>query len=121
MHRLLILLTVLVVLYTPSKASASGNWLLNICESNNPTNLGMCIGFIAGAAHGMEFGGISVADPAKRRSPTYPMYCIPESVTNVQLRDIVIRFLRQHPEQRHVWYIQLVADAMWASFPCRPR
>lgn len=121
MRKVLFLLCVLAVIYKPTKVHASGNWLLNLCQSNEPGNFGLCIGFIAGAAHGIQFGHMAVADRAKQRNPSYPMICIPENVSNVQLRDIVIRYLHQYPQERHIWYVQLVADALWGAFPCRPR
>jgi Rap1a immunity proteins len=44
--------------------------------------------------------------------------CIPLSVTNGQVRDVVLLYMKQHPEKRHYGAAGLVAGALAEAFPC---
>ncbi len=55
------------------------------------------------------------AFPERRRS------CIPENVTNGQVSDVVIKYLRDHPEERHILAAILVVKAMAEAFPCKSK
>ncbi|UPK23874.1 Rap1a/Tai family immunity protein [Bradyrhizobium sp. 195] len=41
-------------------------------------------------------------------------------VTNGQLSDIVMKFLREHPEDRHLPAVLLANRAYYVAFNCRP-
>lgn len=120
-RKALLALCVMVPLYTPTTAVAEGNWLLGLCESNRPEHLGMCFGYIDGFSRGFELGGLVLGDRARNNDRSYPRYCIPEGVTGQQLRDIVVRHLRQHPEERHIFFGQIIWDALWRAYPCGSR
>jgi hypothetical protein len=47
-------------------------------------------------------------------------FCMPISVTDAQLSDIVRLWLERHPEQRHYAASALVVQALVEAFPCRP-
>lgn len=44
--------------------------------------------------------------------------CIPKAVKSEQVRDVVIKFLDDHPELRHYAASGLVAEAISKAFPC---
>ena len=122
MRKALLALCVMVPLYMPTVASAEGNWLLNLCESNRPEHMGMCFGYIHAFSEGFQFGQADMAAERSRNTAPIPLrYCIPEGVTGQQLRDIVVRFLRQNPEHRHIWYGQLIMWSLSRTYPCGSR
>ena len=49
-------------------------------------------------------------------------FCIPSGnkVPLEQLRDIVAKFLREHPEKRHLSGAAIVSAAATDAFPCKP-
>jgi hypothetical protein len=69
---------------------------------------GACLNYIAG-----------IADAMTNRNPIYrAKACVPDNVQIYQLRDVVVGFLRDHPEIRQQVGAQLVASAFQQSFPC---
>jgi hypothetical protein len=46
--------------------------------------------------------------------------CIPPNVPQGQVRDIVIKYLADKPEERHVRAASVVVAALSAAFPCAP-
>ena len=44
--------------------------------------------------------------------------CLVGGLTDVQLRDVVVKFLEGHPEERHFAAAALVAQALAKAFPC---
>ena len=82
----------------------NGNQLYTACQAAPETfESGFCMGYIAGV---VEKGGISYL-------------CMPQDVTFDQFRDIVRKFLREHPERRHEHASGLVDEAHASAFPCR--
>ena len=45
-------------------------------------------------------------------------FCIPTGTITPQLHDILINYLKQHPEDRHLLYEQLFLEALTKTFPC---
>jgi hypothetical protein len=88
-------------------AFETGNRLLGYCTTSAPGPAEMvCLGYVEGVADDME---------AKR------MICLPAHVTTGQLEDIVVRYLREHPESRHLVASELIAGALLETFPCSAR
>jgi Rap1a immunity proteins len=81
----------------------SGNELFETCK-RNPA---VCLGYVSGSfdAIGGEWGGRT---------------CPPKEVTNVQIRDVVMKFLTDHSEHRHFSAAALIAIALSVAFPCPP-
>src|SRR5579864_4256968 len=84
--------------------STEGNTLLKRCEAeSNSTGVlvtsGFCAGFILGATDALAFWSAGTA----KAFNVPEAYCIPEnSVTTDQLKRIVIKYLREHPEKLHL-------------------
>ena len=105
-----------------SLSPETGNTLLEHCESGdkqdgdlqiNAMKAGLCFGYIEGAADILAFD--AAAFPNRR------LECTPKEVTRGQERDVVVKYLRDHPEERHESAALLVLHALTTAFPCKPR
>lgn len=98
----------------PSAAGwMSGNELLSACEEMNEAikyqQLGWCRGYIVGIADAMSPGNSVNGYKAKFTA----------GITVQQLTDVVLKFLREHPEDRHYSAGSLVAEALSKAFPSK--
>lgn len=109
------------------KIDGSGNYWLSNCETPSGFGAGMCYGFIMGTIDGYLYGAtfawLLMADPKKGNSPVkyekhVKRFCMPGSVTNEQIKDIFIKYLRQYPEQRHLSGDHLLIDSLVAVYAC---
>jgi hypothetical protein len=96
-------LTVAAVI-SPSSAQGTGDEWLKRCSDDDFA----CATYLAGVndLHNL---------------PEVPkMYCIGKSgATVVQMRQVVLKYLRDNPNKTHLSFISLVLDAMREAFPCR--
>ena len=90
-----------------------GNKLLEECEAKEPVRQGICFGYITGAAD------VDAMDGAV--FPEHRHTCVPDVVTNGQLIDVVIKYLKAHPEERHLASGVLIIKAIAKAFPCKPQ
>jgi len=87
----------------------TGNELLEFCRSQNPVTAvdyvkdASCIFYIAG-----------ITDVINTRQA-----CIASSVTAGQVRDVVVKWLKANPQERHYTAHNLVVLALSKAFPCR--
>ena len=101
-------------LFAESRVNVDGNALYGWCRTQ-PRGLpnervgGYCAGFIHG-----------VVDIHGERTTIYGYrVCLPISVTVRQLRKIVVKWLEDHPEKRHLIAHGLVGEALSQTYPCR--
>lgn len=97
-----------------------GNDLLDLCSnikrvrgSSNPEILlkaGTCVGYIRGIMHSI---------PNTNYLSGRNFICMPTGVQTIQAIDIVIKYLNDHPERRHLHQSELALHALWQAFPCR--
>lgn len=45
--------------------------------------------------------------------------CIPSGVKNTQLGDVLLNYLKAHPEIRHEAAVLFVARALFEAYPCK--
>jgi hypothetical protein len=92
----------------------TGNKLYEVCMkggyvpgdgAKSTVDFGDCIGYISGAA---DAGWKSE-------------WCPVQGVTRGQVMDIVIKYLRDNPDRRHISADVLVLHALGAAYPCRNR
>jgi hypothetical protein len=92
----------------------SGNGFLSACDSSdtsgNPLQKGLCLGYVSGVTD-----GISLAEKLTHK----PSSCLPATVTNGQVLDIVVTFVRDHPELRHWQTRWLIQRSLLEAFPCQ--
>jgi hypothetical protein len=78
----------------------SGNYWFKICASTEVEDILYCLGFVSGLAEGQEFlEGVYIKvgkSYKKARS-----FCVPDTATLGQRRDIFVKYLRDHPGKRH--------------------
>ena len=84
------------------RAFYSGNDLHQACNDTGSDRWG-CNGYIAAAADGLSAMG---------------RICPPERVTTTKAMDIVVRNLRDRPEDRHLGAFALAWTALAAVWPC---
>jgi len=113
------ILLVLILTFGSCPAVAqlnTGNGLLRLGEASernadgrglqhDPFNSGTFNGFVAGAAWILD--------------DLDPKVCLPLAATIGQLNAVVLRYLRQNPEQLHRGSWLLVREALQQAFPCR--
>jgi Rap1a immunity proteins len=114
-----LLLVVLAMMFAVPAVHAAdnvmdGNRLLEQCTEveSHPSSFysGMCIGFVSGTqsgylvAHAWSDGKTSI--------------CMPKEVTNGQSVKIVVKYLKDHPEELHLAAESLVLRAFNGAFPC---
>lgn len=86
-----------------------GNELYRLCASQFETEKVNCLGYIQGAADSLE-----AARLVARMLP-----CIKEPVELGQIQDVVILYLRDHPEIRHRGAAGLIWAAIADAWHCR--
>jgi hypothetical protein len=99
---------------TPSVPAYSGNDLLRDCTNDKAIkSLSFCLGFIAGTWSGAAIEGVDY-------HPGKPNFVIPSEADLPQLKDVVVKFLNEHPEERHLSAGVLVLLALKEAFPPTP-
>ena len=87
----------------------NGNELYESCSVTTGMEASSCVGYIMG-----------VADAQMLLSAGGKNYlCPPSGVTSVQLRDVVMKRLRDKPETRHWPASALVWNALIDAYPCK--
>ena len=120
---------------SPSRAAniKDGNDLLDACRDadKGPDEMKtqdqlrrsmMCLGYITGVTD-----GIKVATQVNERVNGKPlnlgewggMFCIPDGVKVGQMLRVVVKYLRDHPEELHNDSAELVVAAFLTAFPCK--
>jgi hypothetical protein len=82
-----------------------GNQLFSFCS---PTPGDFCRAYITGAV-----------DALLRPRPEGIDFCLTDKVIVNQLVDVVMNYLRAHPEKRHYAAASVVNSAMTEAFPCK--
>jgi hypothetical protein len=130
------LVTYALLLYSGVLCADTGNELLQKCRDEGPTGATFCLGYIVGYGYGyadgrqggaiyQRFGNMKPEDFDRRKSEVNKIsraaseYCIPDGVTQGQVRDIVVRYLDQNPTIRHGPAQILITMALKESFPCK--
>jgi hypothetical protein len=94
----------------PVASNYSGNDLLRDCsDRNNVPSFSFCLGYINGLRDGVVFA--SLGPGAK------PPFEISDRVELGQLKDVVVKYLNEHPEERHLHAAVLVESALAKAFP----
>lgn len=83
----------------------TGNGLLEICTDDSMYDSGRCAGFISGTN-------------LARLDQQGKFYCVPETATNGQIRDVIIAWLKRNPGSRHIRSDALIAVAYAEAWPC---
>jgi len=111
MYKVLLLTALLVPVpltsYAPELEGLTqftGNELLEKCESGNTADINVCRAYIVGARD----GGIIAGDKT---------FETPSDSDAKQLADVVVKYLKNNPENRHLQAGILVMKALRKAFP----
>jgi hypothetical protein len=101
----------------PNDATAgfqNGNKLHDICVdgASKPLEFGLCVGYIEGAYDTLVFSRETTGE--KNGSA-----CVPLQASVRQITELVVAFLKAHPETRHYSAPSLISDALDDAFKCR--
>jgi hypothetical protein len=104
---------------------ASGNAFLRLCSavdkedktSTEWTWVMACTGFVSGFTSGVTFGTEYAADKAGRKIPL--LFCRPVEVENGQIIRILLKYIRDHPEDAHQPTSFLLINALRKALPCK--
>lgn len=106
-----------LVFCCPAKAQrqidpADGNQLYEQCASIDDATFltGVCYGTIIGVEHGWEM--------AENIDKSPHIFCVRSNVTHRQVIDVVMAYLREHPEERDQDVAELIALSLAKAFPC---
>ena len=94
-----------------SAAFTSGNDLLGFCTSTEASEVGVCVGYVAGVVGSLEAGSIVAGRQA----------CIPNAVAAEVPADVAISYIRTNVAYRHLSAAVLVATALSRAYPCPAR
>lgn len=94
-----------LLLLLSAAAPDSGNAMLESCQDHGTFSQGLCLGTITGLLDGLSF------------SPNRYI-CLPAGTTNGQVRDVVVRYMETHPEERHLRFSMLAFIALVRAFGC---
>ena len=81
-----------------------------MCESEQPSNWGLCYGFILGV---MQRDTLAGAKPTPSR-----YICKPQSISNGQMVDTVVAYLKDNPEKLAYHAVTVTVIALMRAFPC---
>lgn len=109
---------------------ANGSKLLQQCQetlvifnggtSQNPSDAAQCLGTINGTVDGLYIANRIYSDQLKKELP--PVICWPDAtVTKDQSVRIVVKYLREHPENLHMGDSLLITLGLVSAFPCGKR
>ncbi len=103
-----------IVSFGPAQAAdavpaiLSGDQLLSDCLSKDPGRVLRCASYIAGVAD-----ALAVSRYRDGRPP-----CMPVDATVEQVKDVAVRYLRQHPDYDETTAAGLVMNAIVAEWKC---
>lgn len=117
-----IVFALLALPHPSSAASSDGNKLLEDCgaierlmdggkSTSNSTGMGFCLGLMQGITNSNMIYQV--------RAPGKELLCLPKNgIENGQAARVVVKYLRDHPEQLHENDFVLAMRALRDAFPC---
>ena len=97
----------------PTPDIDNGNGLLEVCADGAAFHYGLCMGYITGVLDGANTAPIPKNCPAPAS-----YWCIPKGVTLGQIQEVVVKYLKDHPEIRHQPSNGLIENAVLAVWSC---
>ena len=95
-----------------------GNMLLAECENEYIAKQNYCLGYIAGTADSFRTLRFALQVTKQGGNPTI---CLPKNATLKQLTDVSLKYVREHPETRHLSADYLATVAWSESFRCEEK
>jgi hypothetical protein len=98
----------------------TGNELYATCTGTVDNEI-QCLAFLEGYHTGVTVAALELGRLASIPAERLQLYCMPQGVTLGQSKDVVVNFLRDHAQVRHLPANALVLNALELAFPCRLR
>jgi hypothetical protein len=95
----------------------SGNDYLSVCESDATPDQTFCIAYTVGLFRGLTAGQYA-SQTVEGRAVRDVIFCAPASVTNAQIRDVVIKYLHDRPAIRQHPSDVLIYGALSDAWGC---
>jgi hypothetical protein len=96
-------------------AATNGNYLSSMCEEKTAVDKIACLAYITGATDAIQSERAAGYDDQK--GYLFP-FCFHNGVIYQQITDVVVKYLRAHPETRNEAAPVLIARALEEAFPC---
>lgn len=90
----------------------SGNALSEHCSSGeNEFFEGVCVGYIVSV--------LDVQTTLVSWSDMKPNICLPRGVSPLQIKQVVVKYMDNHPQDLHLLAASLALNALKEAFPCK--
>jgi hypothetical protein len=90
--------------------AGTGNDFLQACQNAKGAQLDQCYLYVRGMHEATLFWIASFGKP--------PPFCMPPTATYQQGVDVVLKFLKERPEERHKHMVGIYTAAFINAFPC---
>jgi len=90
-------------------SKVDGGRLMTLCAAHE---IGECDAYLAGFAD-------AIVKQSEMNKGGKPIACVPIAVKTAQIREVVVKYLRNNPQSREERGADLTARAFAAAFPCR--
>ncbi len=112
---ILILLLTFTVMSTNADAM-SGQKLLMYCDTDKNDELyyqdnAHCVGYIAGTIEAFDIYATTYS--------VSPVFCLPKGATYMQLKMVVLNYIKDNPQELHYKAGVLINLAVRGAFPCK--
>jgi hypothetical protein len=101
-----------------SADDATGNDFYSLCTSTDAINRVRCVSLLEGFIGGNRVAYWEVGRRAKLDGDRLRSFCVPDEATMGQVRDVVVKDLRDMPQARHLPTVVLIETSLERAFPC---
>jgi len=91
--------------YAQRVSNVKGTTLMTACTGKSVT---ACDAYVDGFSDAIEAGG-----------KDHALACIPKAATGTELRDVLIKFLKDNPQDQHLKAGTLATRAFAKAYPCQ--
>lgn len=113
---------------TYNSIAGTGASFLGICavpsqsvDDNSPPELVVkvvgCSMYVEGVMDGGQLGYSAAESDSKEH--TRKMFCLPKSVSHIQMLKVVVKDIQDHPKEADMPSGELILEAIVKKFPCR--
>jgi hypothetical protein len=93
----------------PGRADVDGNLILYACTSSDSNNVGFCHTYMTAVADTLNFMGSIMKDQ-------FPICA--KGITSHQMGQVVVKYIRDNPKDRHLNAATIAALAFKEAWPC---
>jgi Rap1a immunity proteins len=100
---------------TELQPNITANAFLALCTPQGPSYQA-CVWYVVGYADGLGFTNATLQKLGRQ-----PLYCVPSTssnLTGVQMVDVLLAYVKRHPEHRHKFISTLIIDSFKEEWPC---